>query len=187
MKLQNHFLIAMPTLTDHYFSRSVVYLCEHDEKGAMGLVINKPIEEFSIAEMLAKLEISIADRNEAINLDTQVIAGGPVAEEHGFILHTPVEGFNSSLKLSDDLMVTTSKDVLETLGSYRQPTNALVTLGYTSWETGQLEQEIMDNSWLTVPADSSLIFSIPIHQRWQAAAALLGIDIHMISPQAGHA
>ena len=84
-------------------------------------------------------------------------------------------------------MVTTSKDVLETLGSYRQPTNTLVTLGYASWETGQLEQEIMDNSWLTVPADSSLIFSTPIHQRWQAAAALLGIDIHMISPQAGHA
>ncbi|MGG4610322.1 YqgE/AlgH family protein [Providencia sp. Me31A] len=187
MNLQNHFLIAMPSLTDPYFEQSVVYVCEHNEKGAMGIVINKPIDDFSVDTMLKKLEITISDKISHHNLKKPVIAGGPVAEEHGFILHTPVGGFLSSLHLNDDVMVTTSKDILETLGSERSPTHSLVALGYSSWEPGQLEREIIENSWLTVEASPELIFDTPINERWAAAAKLIGINIHTISMQAGHA
>ncbi|EMI5490956.1 YqgE/AlgH family protein [Providencia stuartii] len=187
MNLQNHFLIAMPSLTDPYFEQSVVYVCEHNEKGAMGIVINKPIDDFSVSTMLEKLEITISTDTNASNLAKPVIAGGPVAEEHGFILHTPIKGFASSLHLNDDMMVTTSKDILETLGSERHPIQSLVALGYASWEPGQLENEIMENSWLTVEATPELVFNTPIKDRWQAAANLLGINIQTISMQAGHA
>nr|WP_314266381.1 YqgE/AlgH family protein [uncultured Moellerella sp.] len=187
MHLKNHFLIAMPTLTDPYFSRSVVYLCEHNEYGAMGLVINKPIEDFSVTNMLHKLEINTQDRDDSIILNSPVIAGGPVAEEHGFILHTPIVGFTSSLQVSDEIMVTTSKDILDILGSSQQSMKALVTLGCSRWERGQLESEIMENSWLTVPANASLLFETPLEARWASAAALLNINIHTISLQAGHA
>lgn len=187
LNLQNHFLIAMPSLTDPYFEQSVVYVCEHNENGAMGLVINKPIEDFSVSTMLTKLDITISDKIDTRNLERMVIAGGPVAEEHGFILHTPIPGFSSSLHLNDDVMVTTSKDILETLGSEQCPTYSLVALGYASWEPGQLESEIMENSWLTVEADPKLIFHTPINERWKAAANLLGINIQTISMQAGHA
>ncbi|CRK85907.1 UPF0301 protein YqgE [Candidatus Providencia siddallii] len=187
MNLQNHFLIAMPLLTDPYFEQSVVYVCKHNEKGAMGLVINKSIENFSVSTMLKKLEIRISYNINISNLEKPVIAGGPVAEEHGFILHTPVPGFASSLHLNDEVMVTTSKDILELLGSDQHPINTLVTLGYSSWESGQLEKEIMENCWLTVEADTQLIFNTPINERWQAAAKLLGVNIYTISMQAGHA
>lgn len=186
MNLQNHFLIAMPSLTDPYFEQSVVYVCEHNEKGAMGIVINKPIEDFSVNTMLEKLEITISTTNDK-NLEKMVIAGGPVAEEHGFILHTPIPGFASSLHLNYHMMVTTSKDILETLGSEQHPMQSLVALGYASWEPGQLESEIMENSWLTVEANPELVFNTPIQDRWQAAANLLGINIQTISMQAGHA
>ena len=115
------------------------------------------------------------------------MSGGPVAEEHGFILHTPVSGFSSSIKISDSTMITTSKDVLETLGTARQPEKTLVSLGYSSWEKGQLEREILENSWLTVEATPQIIFDTPIAERWHKAAELIGIDIHTISPTAGHA
>lgn len=187
MNLQNHFLIAMPSLTDPYFEQSVVYVCEHNEKGAMGIVINKPIDDFSVSTMLTKLEITISTDMNARNLEKLVIAGGPVAEEHGFILHTPISGFASSLHLNDDMMVTTSKDILELLGSEDHPMQSLVALGYASWEPGQLESEIMENSWLTVEAIPELVFNTPIADRWQAAANLLGINIQTISMQAGHA
>lgn len=187
MNLQNHFLIAMPSLTDPYFEQSVVYVCEHNEKGAMGIVINKPIDDFSVDTMLKKLEITISDKVDDRNLKKPVITGGPVAEEHGFILHTPIKGFLSSLHLNDEVMVTTSKDILETLGSEHSPANSLVALGYASWEPGQLEREIMENSWLTVEASPQLIFNTPIHERWSAAAKLIGVDIYTISMQAGHA
>ncbi|MCT8342306.1 MULTISPECIES: YqgE/AlgH family protein [Photorhabdus] len=187
MNLQHHFLIAMPSLSDPYFKRSVVYICEHNENGAMGLVINKPIEQISVRKVLQKLKISPEDRDESINLNKPVMTGGPLAEDHGFILHTPKPGFNSSIKISDDTMITTSKDVLETLGTPRQPKQILVTLGYASWEKGQLEKEIMENSWLTTNADPHIIFNSPIADRWREAASLLGINIYNIAPQAGHA
>ena len=164
----------------------MLFRSEHNEKGAMGIVINKPIDDFSVSTMLEKLEIAVSTTNTS-NLAKPVIAGGPVAEEHGFILHTPIKGFASSLHLNDDMMVTTSKDILETLGKDQQPMQSLVALGYASWEPGQLENEIMENSWLTVEATPELVFDTPIKDRWQAAANLLGVNIHTISMQAGHA
>ncbi|CAM3291294.1 conserved hypothetical protein [Xenorhabdus nematophila ATCC 19061] len=187
MNLQHHFLIAMPSLSDPYFNRSVVYICEHDQNGAMGLVINKPIAQVSIESILQKLDIAPEDRDKAINLNRPVMAGGPLSEEHGFILHTPQSGFGSSIQISAQTMITTSKDMLEALGTPRQPKNILMTLGYASWETGQLEKEIMENSWLTVSAEPSIIFNTPIADRWHEAAALLGINIYNLALQAGHA
>lgn len=187
MNLQHHFLIAMPSLSDPYFNRSVVYICEHDQNGAMGLIINKPIAQVSIQNILQKLDIAPEDRDITIDLNRPVMAGGPLSEEHGFILHTPQSGFSSSIQISDETMVTTSKDMLEALGTPRQPKNVLMTLGYSSWETGQLEKEIMENSWLTVSAELSIIFNTPIADRWREAASLLGINIFNLAPQAGHA
>ncbi|MDC9581307.1 YqgE/AlgH family protein [Xenorhabdus sp. PR6a] len=187
MNLQHHFLIAMPSLSDPYFNRSVVYICEHDQNGAMGLVINKPIARVSIQSILQKLEITPKDRDDTINLNRPVMAGGPLSEEHGFILHTPQSGFSSSIQISEHTMLTTSKDMLEALGTPRQPENVLMTLGYSSWETGQLEKEIMENSWLTVSAEPAIIFNTPIAARWREAASLLGINIANLASQAGHA
>jgi putative transcriptional regulator len=187
MNLQHHFLIAMPSLQDPQFMRSVIYICEHNEEGAMGLVINKPIEQFTVETVLKKLRIRPSPRNPAIRLDKPVLAGGPLAEDRGFILHTPQEGFNFSIPLSPDTMITTSKDVLKTLGTPEQPKNLLVTLGYAGWQQGQLEQELLDNTWLTIEADTNILFHMPMAERWQAAANKLGINIFNIAPQAGHA
>ncbi|PHM73827.1 YqgE/AlgH family protein [Xenorhabdus kozodoii] len=187
MNLQHHFLIAMPSLSDPYFNRSVVYICEHDQNGAMGLIINKPIAKVSIQSILQKLDIAPKDRDNTINLNQPVMAGGPLSEEHGFILHTPQSGFSSSIQISEHTMITTSRDMLETLGTLRQPKNILMTLGCSSWESGQLEREMMENSWLTVSAEPSIIFDTPIANRWHDAAALLGVNIHHLASQAGHA
>ncbi|MBC8947689.1 MULTISPECIES: YqgE/AlgH family protein [Xenorhabdus] len=187
MNLQHHFLIAMPSLSDPYFNRSVVYICEHDQNGAMGLIINKPIDRVSIQSILQKLDITPKDRDSTINLNRPVMAGGPLSEEHGFILHTPQSGFSSSIQISEHTMITTSKDMLEALGTSRQPKNVLMTLGYSSWEAGQLEREVMENSWLTVSAEPSIIFDTPIATRWHEAASLLGVNIYNLSSQAGHA
>ncbi|MDX7986732.1 YqgE/AlgH family protein [Xenorhabdus sp. 12] len=187
MNLQHHFLIAMPSLSAPYFNRSVVYICEHDQNGAMGLVINKPIAQITIQGILQKLNIAPKDRDDTISLNKPVIAGGPLSQEHGFILHTPQSGFSSSIQISDQTMITTSKDMLEALGTPRQPKDVLMTLGYSSWETGQLEKEIMENDWLTVGAEPSIIFNTPIADRWREAASLLGVNIHNLAPQAGHA
>ncbi|MDC9594679.1 YqgE/AlgH family protein [Xenorhabdus sp. IM139775] len=187
MNLQHHFLIAMPSLSDPYFNHSVVYIYEHDQNGAMGLIINKPIAQVSIQSILQKLDITPKDRDDTINLNRPVMAGGPLSEEHGFILHTPQSGFGSSIQISEHTMITTSKDMLEALGTPRQPENVLMTLGCSSWETGQLEKEIMENSWLTVNAEPSIIFNTPITARWREAASLLGINISNLASQAGHA
>lgn len=187
MNLQHHFLIAMPALQDDYFRRSVVYVCEHNQDGAMGLVINKPLEEFTIASILEKLEIEPMPRDPAIRLDKPVFAGGPLADDRGFILHTPCAGFDSSIQISDETMITTSKDVLETVGTANQPKNMLLTLGYAGWEQGQLEQEVLENAWLTVEADEIILFHTPIAERWRVSASKLGIDMRTIASQAGHA
>ncbi|WP_063654627.1 YqgE/AlgH family protein [Candidatus Arsenophonus triatominarum] len=187
MNLQNHFLIAMPTLLDPYFQKSVVYICEHNEKGAMGLVINRQIEQISINSILKNLNIKTTEYDHITELSQPVFSGGPIAEDHGFILHSPQNSFSSTLKLSDEIMITTSKDILETLGTTKQPEKTLIALGYSSWEQGQLEKEIMENSWLTAKANNNIIFHTPISERWHEAAALIGIDIFNISNQAGHA
>ncbi|AJI94153.1 YqgE/AlgH family protein [Yersinia ruckeri] len=187
MNLQNHFLIAMPSLQDPQFKRSVVYICEHNEQGAMGLVINKPVEKFTVETVLKKLKITPSPRDPAIRLDKPVLSGGPLADDRGFILHSPQTGFGSSIRISPETMITTSKDVLKTLGTPEQPKNVLVALGYAGWQQGQLEQELLDNAWLTIEADTDIIFHTPIAERWQQAANKLGINIFNIAPQAGHA
>ncbi|SFE15939.1 putative transcriptional regulator [Phytobacter palmae] len=187
MNLQHHFLIAMPALQDPLFRRSVVYICEYNEDGAMGLIINKPLENLKVDSVLEKLKINPEARDPAIRLDKPVLLGGPLAEDRGFILHTPPASFSSSIRVSDNTVITTSRDVLETLGTADQPREVLVALGYSSWEKGQLEQEILDNAWLTAPADQNILFKTPIADRWREAAKLIGIDISTMPGVAGHA
>jgi putative transcriptional regulator len=187
MNLQHHFLIAMPALQDPLFRRSVVYVCEYNDDGAMGLIINKPLENLKVEGVLEKLKIHPEERDPDIRLDKPVLLGGPLAEDRGFILHTPPNNFSSSIRVSDNTIITTSRDVLETLGTARQPKDVLVALGYSSWEKGQLEQEILDNAWLTAPADLNILFKTPIADRWREAAKLIGIDILTMPGVAGHA
>ncbi len=183
ISLQNHFLIAMPSLDDEFFQRSVVYLSEHNDKGAMGLVLNVPLD-LNLFDLLQQMKL------EPGNLELSerpVLAGGPVHTDRGFVLHTPMAGFHSSLRLTDELMLTSSLDILGTLGTAAAPERYLVALGYASWAAGQLEQELLDNSWLTCEADLALIFDVPLPQRWESAAARLGINVWQLSPEAGHA
>lgn len=181
---ENHFLVAMPSMDDPYFARTLTYICEHNEHGAMGLVINQPVG-MSLKEL-----VNQADK-EAIVLDEKaediVLAGGPVSQDRGFILHTSQPGWSSSLQLTSEIMVTTSKDILSALGNEHAPDKALITLGYAGWTAGQLEEEIQHNSWLLVEADLELLFDTPIHKKWEAAVQKLGIDIWQLGPDSGHA
>jgi putative transcriptional regulator len=187
MNLQHHFLIAMPALDEPTFKRTVIYICEHNSEGAMGLVINKLVEDLTVEDVLKKLSITPSPREPSIRLDRPVFAGGPIADDRGFILHTPREGFTSSILISDQTMVTTSKDVLETLGTANQPKDVLVALGYAGWGPGQLENELLENSWLTTEANSDILFRTPIAERWREAVRLLGINVSHLVTQAGHA
>ena len=184
--LQGQLLIAMPSLEDPFFQRTVTYICEHNAEGAMGLILNQPIKDLSLAKLLSKVQDLHRENLSAPPLQQAVFAGGPVNQERGFVLHSSQPGWASSIVVSNDLMVTTSKDILQILGTDLEPLHYLVTLGYAGWGAGQLEQEIADNSWLIVPADPELIFTVPAEQKWQASGRKLGIDIAQISPQAGH-
>ncbi len=190
--LSHHFLIAMPGLEDPTFAKSVVYLCEHSERGAMGLIINKP-GELSLRHLFDKVELPL--RREDL-LQSNVLHGGPVQTERGFVLHEPIvtedaeqDGpiYASTLSVPGGLAMTTSKDVLEALSNGSGPKRILVTLGYASWGEGQLESEIIENSWLTVEANEAIIFDTPIEQRYEKALALLGLQAWMLSNEAGHA
>lgn len=193
--LTNQFLIAMPGMADDNFAGSVVYLCEHTEKGALGLVINKP-SDIKLGKLFEKVELAL-DRAELA--EQPVFIGGPVQTERGFVLHEPQhaaagEGgaaaesaYNSSLRVPGGLEMTTSKDVLEALASGAGPKRVLVTLGYAGWSAGQLEDEIARNGWITVDARPEVIFDTPVEQRYDRALALLGIDPRMLSSEAGHA
>ncbi|WP_216782761.1 YqgE/AlgH family protein [Candidatus Profftia tarda] len=186
MNLTHHFLIAMPFMQDIRFKRTVIYICEHNKEGAMGLVINKPLEGLTLEKLLKKLKINLDQRDINNNLDKPVMYGGPLAEDRGFVLHTPQLHFASSVAISSECMMTTSRDVLETLGTKDQPKDVLVSLGYCSWDSGQLEQELLDNSWLTVMAYNQLMFHTPIAERWVNAPQKLGIDIHKMVTSIGH-
>ena len=192
INLTHHFLIAMPGLEDETFSKSVVYMCEHNHKGAMGLIINKP-GEICLRHLFDKVELPL--RREDL-MQSQVLHGGPVQTERGFVLHDPVVLDNkdkdeavyaSTLSVPGGLAMTTSRDVLEALSNGSGPRRVLVTLGYASWGEGQLESEIGENSWLTVEADPSIIFDTPLEQRYERALSLLGLQPWMLSPDAGHA
>jgi putative transcriptional regulator len=182
--LENHFLIAMPNMQDPAFEHSVTYICEHNDQGAMGLVINQPID-LTVGELLDQIKIDNNKETDAANI--AVFSGGPVQQEQGFVLHIPKEGYQSSLKLTNDVMITTSKDVLTSLTTELAPEKFLISLGYAGWGSGQLEQELMDNAWLTIEADPEIIFSTPAHLRWEKAIEMLGIDITKLSTQTGHA
>ena len=184
--LTNQFLIAMPGMADETFAGSVVYLCEHTEKGALGLVINKPID-IKLKNLFEKVELNL-DRAELA--DQPVYFGGPVQTERGFVLHEKLgddAGYNSTLSIPGGLAMTTSKDVLEALADGAGPRKVLITLGYSGWQAGQLEDELGRNGWLTVDADPAVIFDTPIEQRYQRALSLLGFDPRMLSQEAGHA
>lgn len=190
MNLQNHFLIAMPSLDNSTFERSVIYLCEHNNKGAMGLIINHPIPELSVHTLLDKLQITLPKTmpdTQQKTLLAPVLSGGPLADERGFILHSPKSGFSSSLSISPETMITTSKDILDSIGTKEQPQHVLIALGYASWSAGQLENELVENAWQVVEADTDILFHLPLEQRWQAAADKLGVNINLIVNQVGHA
>jgi len=188
--LTNQFLIAMPGMADETFAGTVVYLCEHTEKGALGLVINKPID-IKLRNLFEKVELSL-DRPDRADLAEQpVYFGGPVQTERGFVLHEKLgdEGshYNSTLSIPGGLAMTTSKDVLEALAEGGGPRRVLITLGYSGWQAGQLEDELGRNGWLTVDADPAVIFETPIEKRYERALSLLGFDPRMLSQEAGHA
>ncbi|GLR08260.1 YqgE/AlgH family protein [Mixta theicola] len=187
MNLQHHFLIAMPALQDPLFKRSVVYICEHNQDGAMGLIINKPMENLTVEGILTRLKIEPTSRDPQFKLDKAVFSGGPLAEDRGFILHSAQRTFASSIRISDNTVITTSRDVLESLGTSEQPEQVLVALGYCAWEKDQLEGELLENAWLTTPANSNILFQTPIAERWREAAKSIGVDIHNITSEAGHA
>ncbi|WP_296509783.1 YqgE/AlgH family protein [Rhodoferax sp.] len=190
--LTNHFLIAMPGLDDEMFSKSVVFVCEHSTRGALGLVINKPAD-MPLTALFDKIDLPL-QRTDLL-ADT-VFQGGPVQTERGFVLHEPViaatqEGgeslYASTMTIPGGLEMTTSRDVLEALSMGSGPKRVLVTLGYAAWGEGQLETELGENSWLTTPADQTIIFDTPVEQRYDRALGLLGLQAWMISPQVGHA
>jgi putative transcriptional regulator len=187
MNLQHHFLIAMPALQDPLFKRSVVYICEHNPEGAMGIIINKPIENLTIEGILTKLKITPSPRDPHIKLDKPVFSGGPLAKDRGFILHSAQRLFTSSIRISDTTVITTSRDVLESIGTSEQPDQVLIALGYCAWEKDQLEGELLENAWLTTPANSNILFHTPIAERWREAAKSIGVDIHNMTSEAGHA
>ncbi|ODP97559.1 MULTISPECIES: YqgE/AlgH family protein [Salinivibrio] len=188
MDLKNHFLIAMPSMADSRFHHGVIYVCEHSHDGAMGLMINHPIN-LSVGKMLDQIEVErqLPLSTTTESLSQPVLFGGPVSEDRGFVLHPATCEYGTSIPLSDQLSVTTSKDILSILGTEQQPEQFLVALGYAGWEPGQLEQELADNSWLTLEADPKVIFDTPVHQRWQKALDQLGIDAANLSSQVGHA
>ena len=187
LSLANHFLIAMPSMQDSMFSGAVVYLCEHNEYGAMGVIINKPTE-MNIETLLNRIDIKV-DLHQQLNQETKklVMFGGPVQDDRGFVLHAPKSDFISTMEISDAIAFTTSRDILEAVAQGRGPRQLLVSVGYAGWSAGQLEQEIMKNGWLTVQADPAIVFDLPIEQRLGAAVKLLGFDPLMLSAEAGHA
>lgn len=192
INLTHHFLIAMPGLEDAAFAKTVVYLCEHSARGALGLVINKPTD-INLKNLFDKVDLPLGRDDLA---RTPVLQGGPVQTERGFVLHEAVhaEGaepnesvYASTMTIPGGLEMTTSKDVLEAIATGAGPRKVLVTLGYSAWGEGQLESELAENSWLTVGADASVIFDTPIEERYDKALSLLGLQAWMLSPGAGHA
>lgn len=181
--LANHLLIAMPSLQDPFFTRSVIYICEHNEQGALGITLNLPLEA-SYQELFEHLKSSY-EPSEASR--QPLLAGGPVDRERGFILHSPVGNWQSSLVITDDIALTTSEDILISIANHQQPNESIIALGYAGWTPGQLEKEIEENSWLFVEAKKELLFHTPAEDCWQKATQVLGIDWGQISGQDGHA
>jgi putative transcriptional regulator len=183
VNLTDNFLIAMPTLEDPYFSHALVYVCEHNENGALGIIVNRPLD-MTLAGLFEKIEIK---------LDAEILAklpvyfGGPVQLDRGFVLHRPIGQWQSTLAITSEVGLTSSRDVLASVGSAGLPSEIIVTLGYAGWDAGQLEEELAQNSWLTVPANAGILFDLPPEERLPAAMQKLGISFSQLSDTAGHA
>lgn len=187
LRFENHFLIAMPTMADPIFGGSVIYICEHNEEGALGVIINKQTDlsaDLLFERLDLKLEITAGSHTPGAR---PIMFGGPVQIERGFVLHTLPGEFSSTIKVSDEVALTTSKDILETVSQGKSPEKMLIALGCAGWSAGQLEAEIARNGWLTVPADPDIIFDVPVTERLSAAMRLLGFDASMLTGEAGHA
>ncbi|MEX0730460.1 MAG: YqgE/AlgH family protein [Aquisalimonadaceae bacterium] len=179
----NHFLIAMPALEDPNFHQTVTYICEHNDDGALGIVINRPTD-VTLGELLEHMDLQCSSAAIARNT---VYMGGPVQRERGFVLHSPGETWESSLDVSPLVSVTTSRDILAAIAQGGGPTRFMVALGYAGWGAGQLEREMAENAWLHGPADPDILFDLDAGDRWRAAAALLGVDLLLLSTDTGHA
>ncbi len=183
VNLTNHFLIAMPAMQDPYFARSLTYICEHSEEGALGIIVNRPTD-MTLGSLFEQIEIPLADDSVS---GQPVYFGGPVQMDRGFVLHSPVGKWTSTMAMNEDLGLTTSKDILEAVSNGSGPGRFMLTLGYAGWGAGQLEEELAQNAWLTVPASTDVIFDLPVTERFEAAMGLLGINLMTLSDQAGHA
>ena len=181
--LTNHFLIAMPSLQDGNFFHTVTYICEHNDDGAMGIVLNRP-SDLRLLDLLPQLEI-----NESIPEKCQqpIYIGGPVQIDRGFVLHSREKVWESTVSITDQIGITTSRDVLQSIAAGEGPEKSLIALGYAGWAAGQLETELSANAWLNGPADLETMFELPADRRWDAAAKLLGVDLNLLSGDTGHA
>jgi len=181
--LANQLLIAMPGMADPNFSSTVTLICEHNADGALGIVINRPLT-LDLGGLFEQLDLECPD---PIIAKRPVVLGGPVGPERGFVLHNPGAEFESSLAVSEDIHLTLSRDIIDAMATGTGPEKALVALGYAGWEAGQLEDEMLANSWLNAPATADIVFELPFADRWSAAAESIGIDLSRIAPDAGHA
>lgn len=186
LNLANHFLIAMPSMEDPVFGGTVVYVCEHNENGVLGVVINKPTD-MTMQVLFERIDLKLQAGLDMPISDAPIMFGGPVQDDRGFVLHTPGARYSSSLTVTDEVAFTTSIDVLEAVAAGDGPTRMLVSIGYSGWSPGQLEDEIGRNGWLTVGADARILFEMPVEERYVAAMKLLGIDPLMLTSEAGHA
>lgn len=181
--LKNHFLIAMPGMMDPNFAQTVTLICQHNEDGALGIVINRTVD-LTVSDILQQMEIP----NEECEQSSQIIHyGGPVQNERGFILHDEPSGWDTTLTIADDVGLTASRNILEAIANNTGPKRHLIALGYAGWGQGQLEREMSENAWLSGIADTELLFSTPVNQRWNEAAKRLGVDLTLLSREAGHA
>jgi putative transcriptional regulator len=181
--LTGQLLIAMPAMLDPNFHRTVTYICEHSDQGALGIVINRPMD-MEMGEVFAQLSLTNPDPSVA---STPILQGGPVELQRGFVIHQSPEDWDSTVAVADNIFVTTSQDILGAIADGNGPEHALLALGYAGWGAGQQEDELVANSWLSVPATPEIIFEAPFEERWQKAATLLGVDIVTLSSEAGHA
>lgn len=183
LSLTNHFLIAMPSLPDPNFFHSVTYICQHNEEGAMGIVITNPMD-LTLGDVFEQMDIRIRDVEIA---SRPVYLGGPVQPERGFVIHELPGDWDAMMEISDAVGLTTSRDVLDAISRGEGPKRSLIALGYAGWGPGQLEKEIADNAWLSGPATPEILFDLPTNKRWAAAAALVGVDLNRLSGEVGHA
>jgi len=181
--LTNHFLIAMPGLADPNFYHTVTYICAHNEEGAMGIIVNRPLD-LVLSEVLEQMNMEAPDKKTG---QIPIYHGGPVQTDRGFVLHQPLQKWDSSIEICNQIGIATSRDILRAIANGVGPDNTFIALGYAGWAAGQLEREIKENAWLNGPADSSIIFNTPTEKRWESAAALLGVDLEKLSIDIGHA